>query len=86
VTSTADTGTPYHPVGIAMLIEQAILRGRSLARFQCGMRGNLGPALAAGTTAALVEGVGLARGLPGAGHDVCRRPAYAQGKQARTAE
>jgi hypothetical protein len=31
VTSTADTGTPYHPVGTAMLIEQAILRGRLLA-------------------------------------------------------
>src|SRR5436309_15701601 len=41
----------YHPVGTAMLIEQATLRGRSLA-FN-GVCGNLGAALAAGTTAAL---------------------------------
>jgi MFS family permease len=46
----------YHPVGTAMLIEQAISRGRSLA-FN-GVCGNLGVALAAGTTALLVYGVG----------------------------
>ena len=42
----------YHPVGTAMLIEQATSRGRSLA-FN-GVCGNLGAALAAGITAALV--------------------------------
>src|SRR5215831_16713961 len=41
----------YHPVGTAMLIEQATSRGRSLA-FN-GVCGNLGVALAAGITAAL---------------------------------
>src|SRR5437870_1366 len=41
----------YHPVGTAMLIEQATSRGRSLA-FN-GVCGNFGVALAAGTTAAL---------------------------------
>jgi len=46
----------YHPVGTAMLIEQATLRGRSLA-FN-GVCGNLGAALAAGLTAALVAGFG----------------------------
>jgi MFS family permease len=46
----------YHPVGTAMLIEQATSRGRSLA-FN-GVCGNLGAALAAGMTAALVEGLG----------------------------
>src|SRR6266702_8063420 len=46
----------YHPVGTAMLIEQATLRGRSLA-FN-GVCGNLGAALAAGTTALLVYGLG----------------------------
>src|SRR6266566_6223590 len=46
----------YHPVGTAMLIEQATLRGRSLA-FN-GVCGNLGAALAAGTTAVLVAGLG----------------------------
>src|SRR5262245_39911428 len=46
----------YHPVGTAMLIEQATLRGRSLA-FN-GVCGNLGAALAAGATAALVAGLG----------------------------
>src|SRR5262245_31910122 len=46
----------YHPVGPAMLIEQATLRGRSLA-FN-GVCGNLGAALAAGMTAALVAGLG----------------------------
>src|SRR6266542_6947378 len=46
----------YHPVGTAMLIEQATLRGRSLA-FN-GVCGNLGAALAAGTTAALLAGLG----------------------------
>lgn len=46
----------YHPVGTAMLIEQATSRGRSLA-FN-GVCGNLGVALAAGITAALVYGLG----------------------------
>jgi MFS family permease len=46
----------YHPVGTAMLIEQATSRGRSLA-FN-GVCGNLGAALAAGMTAALVAGFG----------------------------
>jgi predicted MFS family arabinose efflux permease len=56
----------YHPVGTAMLIEQATLRGRSLA-FN-GVCGNLGAALAAGTTAALVAGFGwrVAFLVPGA--------------------
>jgi predicted MFS family arabinose efflux permease len=43
----------YHPVGTAMLIDQAVSRGRSVA-FN-GVCGNLGVALAAGTTAGLVE-------------------------------
>ena len=46
----------YHPVGTAMLIEQATTRGRSLA-FN-GVCGNLGVALAAGITAALAAGFG----------------------------
>jgi len=46
----------YHPVGTAMLIEQATSRGRSLA-FN-GVCGNLGVALAAGITAVLVYGFG----------------------------
>ncbi len=46
----------YHPVGTAMLIEQATSRGRSLA-FN-GVCGNLGVAFAAGITAALVYGLG----------------------------
>ena len=46
----------YHPVGTAMLIEQAAVRGRSLA-FN-GVCGNLGAAFAAGMTAALVQGLG----------------------------
>src|SRR5205807_3472868 len=46
----------YHPVGTAMLIEQATSRGRSLA-FN-GVCGNLGVALAAGATALLVYGLG----------------------------
>jgi predicted MFS family arabinose efflux permease len=46
----------YHPVGTAMLIEQATSRGRSLA-FN-GVCGNLGVALAAGITAGLVYGLG----------------------------
>jgi predicted MFS family arabinose efflux permease len=46
----------YHPVGTAMLIEQATQRGRSLA-FN-GVCGNLGVAFAAGITAALVYGLG----------------------------
>lgn len=49
-------GAIYHPVGTAMLIEQATLRGRSLA-FN-GVCGNLGAALAAGMTAALMAGLG----------------------------
>jgi MFS family permease len=46
----------YHPVGTAMLIEQAITRGRSLA-FN-GVCGNVGAALAAGITAALAAQFG----------------------------
>ncbi len=41
----------YHPVGTAMIIESATVRGRTLA-FN-GVCGNLGVALAAGTTAVL---------------------------------
>jgi MFS family permease len=43
----------YHPVGTSMLIEQAVLRGRSLALN--GVCGNLGAALAAGVTATLIS-------------------------------
>src|SRR6187402_3012245 len=46
----------YHPVGTAMLIEQATLRGRSLA-FN-GVCGNVGAALAAGVTALLAAAFG----------------------------
>jgi MFS family permease len=46
----------YHPVGTAMLIEQATARGRSLA-FN-GVCGNLGVALAAGITAVLASIIG----------------------------
>jgi MFS family permease len=46
----------YHPVGTAMLIEQATARGRSLA-FN-GVCGNLGVAFAAGITAVLASIVG----------------------------
>jgi MFS family permease len=46
----------YHPVGTAMLIEQASTRGRSLA-FN-GVCGNLGAALAAGVTAVLIAVLG----------------------------
>ena len=46
----------YHPVGTAMLIEQATARGRSLA-FN-GVCGNVGAALAAGMTAALAAAFG----------------------------
>ncbi len=46
----------YHPVGTSMLIEQATSRGRSLA-FN-GVCGNLGAALAAGMTAALIAVLG----------------------------
>jgi MFS family permease len=46
----------YHPVGTSMLIEQATTRGRSLA-FN-GVCGNLGAALAAGLTAALIAALG----------------------------
>jgi MFS family permease len=42
----------YHPVGTAMLMDQATSRGRSVA-FN-GVCGNLGVALAAGTTAVLI--------------------------------
>jgi MFS family permease len=55
----------YHPVGTAMLIEAAAVRGRSLA-FN-GVCGNLGAALAAGMTAAVMAGLGwrVAFLLPG---------------------
>ena len=46
----------YHPVGTAMLIEQATVRGRSLA-FN-GVCGNLGVAFAAGITAVLASLIG----------------------------
>src|SRR5262249_12732291 len=46
----------YHPVGMAMLIEAAETRGRTLA-FN-GVCGNLGAALAAGVTAALASWLG----------------------------
>jgi len=46
----------YHPVGTAMLIEQATARGRSLS-FN-GVCGNVGAALAAGVTAALAAAFG----------------------------
>ena len=46
----------YHPVGTAMLIEQATTRGRSLA-FN-GVCGNLGVAFAAGITAVLASVIG----------------------------
>jgi len=55
----------YHPVGTAMLIEQATLRGRSLA-FN-GVCGNIGAALAAGATAALVAGLGWRSAFLGPG-------------------
>jgi predicted MFS family arabinose efflux permease len=55
----------YHPVGTAMLIEQARRRGRSLA-FN-GVCGNFGAALSAGVTAALIAGFGWRAGffIPG---------------------
>jgi MFS family permease len=55
----------YHPVGTAMLIEQAKLRGRSLA-FN-GVCGNFGAALSAGVTAALIATLGWRAGflIPG---------------------
>src|SRR5215467_2498553 len=46
----------YHPVGMAMLIEAAQTRGRTLA-FN-GVCGNLGASLAAGITAALASWLG----------------------------
>src|SRR5918996_2565350 len=46
----------YHPVGMAMLIEAAQTRGRTLA-FN-GVCGNLGAALAAGVTAVLASWLG----------------------------
>jgi MFS family permease len=46
----------YHPVGMAMLIEVSQARGRTLA-FN-GVCGNLGVALAAGITAALIAWIG----------------------------
>jgi MFS family permease len=46
----------YHPVGMAMVIDAAVSRGRTLA-FN-GVCGNLGAALAAGITAALIALVG----------------------------
>jgi MFS family permease len=58
-------GAIYHPVGTAMLVEQARSRGRSLALN--GVCGNFGAALAAGVTAALAAGFGwrAAFGIPG---------------------
>ena len=58
-------GAIYHPVGTAMLVEQAKFRGRSLALN--GVCGNFGAALAAGITAALVAGFGwrMAFVIPG---------------------
>jgi MFS family permease len=58
-------GAIYHPVGTAMLVEQAKLRGRSLALN--GVCGNFGAALSAGITAALVAGLGwrMAFVIPG---------------------
>jgi MFS family permease len=47
----------YHPVGTSMLIEQASMRGRSLALN--GVCGNFGAALAAGITATLIAVSGL---------------------------
>ena len=46
----------YHPVGTAMVIESAVRRGPTMA-FN-GVCGNLGAALAAGITAALIAGLG----------------------------
>src|SRR5262245_14734152 len=46
----------YHPVGTAMLIDEATQRGRSVALN--GVCGNLGVALAAGITATLIYGFG----------------------------
>jgi predicted MFS family arabinose efflux permease len=46
----------YHPVGTAMLIDETTTRGRSVA-FN-GVCGNIGVALAAGITAALIQGFG----------------------------
>src|SRR5579862_7788958 len=46
----------YHPVGTTMVLAAAVRRGRSVA-FN-GVCGNLGAALAAGMTAALIEGLG----------------------------
>ena len=45
----------YHPVGTAMILENAIQRGRTLA-FN-GVCGNLGVSLAAGITAALTAAI-----------------------------
>jgi MFS family permease len=55
----------YHPVGTTMLIEQARLRGRSLA-FN-GVCGNFGAALSAGVTAVLIAAFGWRAGflIPG---------------------
>jgi predicted MFS family arabinose efflux permease len=55
----------YHPVGTAMLIEQARRRGRSLA-FN-GVCGNFGAALSAGVTVALIAAFGWRAGffIPG---------------------
>ena len=76
----------YHPVGTAMLIEQATTRGRSLA-FN-GVCGNLGAALAAGMTAALVEGLGWRAAflVPGRGvrRDRCRVSAPRSGRRAES--
>ena len=60
----------YHPVGTAMIIENATQRGRTMA-FN-GVCGNLGVSLAAGITAVADRGAVLARRLPGAGLDLHR--------------
>ena len=66
-------GAIYHPVGTAMLVEQARSRGRSLALN--GVCGNFGAALAAGITAALAARLRLARCIrnsgPGLPHHGC---------------
>jgi MFS family permease len=56
LTSLGAFAAIYHPVGMPMLVAAATSRGRTLA-FN-GVCGNLGAALAAGITAALIEAVG----------------------------
>ncbi len=64
----------YHPVGTAMILENATQRGRTLA-FN-GVCGNLGVSLAAGITAALMAGLGWrgAFAVPGV---ICLATAFA---------